>query len=193
MARTKHCRVISVCIHWCYTATYTGTFTLKYSAVKRVVMAALVSLSHVSSRLPQPCQLWRHKIDNNYSTEQTATEWNTSITVFMPWMVSGGGGEQVFCYEGWGGIFGGTEGGSHIVVQHNLARSNCFFFWVSNTHKVCMRTTYYSLGRKLHQRAISTSQIASLLMPKRCSGAGEAGFFFFLDEVCELSRQNDEK
>ena len=155
MARTKYCRVISVCVRRCYTATY--IFTLKYSTVKRVVMAALVSLSHVSSCLPQPCQLWRHKIDHNYSTEQTTTEWNTSITLFMPWMVSGGGGgKKVFCYEGWGGIFGGTEGGSRIVVQHNLARSNCFVFcfWVSNTHKVCMRTTYYSLGRKLHQWAI---------------------------------------
>ena len=37
-----------------------------------------------------------------------------------------------------------------------------------------MRTTYYSLGRNLHQRATLTSKVASLLMPKRCSGAGEA-------------------
>ena len=47
MARIKHCRVISVsAVDAMQQHNY--TFTLKYSAVKRVVMAVLVSLSHVS-------------------------------------------------------------------------------------------------------------------------------------------------
>ena len=32
-------------------------------------------------------------------------------------------------------------------------------FWVQNTHEVCMGTTYYSLGRKLHQRTSPTAKI----------------------------------
>ena len=47
-------------------------------------------------------------------------------------------------------------------MLHNIARSNCFnitIFLVSNTQKVCMGTTYYLLGRKLHQRTTSTAKI----------------------------------
>ena len=75
----------------------------------------------------------------------------------MPWMVQ----------EGWGE--GRGPGESRIVVQHNQVKLS---FFESPIH--ISKYTREQLGRKLHQRATSTSKIAFLLMPKRRSGAGEA-------------------
>ena len=87
------------------------TFTI-YSAVKRVVTAALVSLSHVS------CE------DIKWVTITLRNRLQQNETVSSHYAMDG--------LEGWGGggggvTFGGREGGSPIVVQHNLARSNWFF------------------------------------------------------------------